>query len=228
MVRNLDASTSLQTTVTENMATTSHPEQAVGGDNDESKDSKAAAKKPKDKKEKMAKVRVLQCNVAVAEVWQVVFGIQLPLFCGPRGSFLSLSSTPKQLTFYLGFSHTQNSTKPPAFSTQFSGRLPKRIAVHSHPAQATILANVTLLIPPAQATIPAQPANYAPLLANARVFEVGPKRTKILCVTHVQGRLSLLCNLIQNVGASCVINAGNFGFFGAWDDVTMTSFVIYG
>lgn len=66
-----------------------------------------------------------------------------------------------------------------------------------------------------QATIPAQPANYAPLLGNARVYEVGPRRTKILCVTHVQGRLSLLCNLIQNVGAACVINAGNFGFFGA-------------
>jgi hypothetical protein len=54
------------------MATTSHSEQGVGGDNDESKDTKAAAKKPKDKKEKMAKVRVLKCNIAVAEVWLLV------------------------------------------------------------------------------------------------------------------------------------------------------------
>jgi hypothetical protein len=121
-----------------------------------------------------------------------------------------------QAAFILfGFSHTQKivqSDRHVALSSVV--RDPKRIEVCS---------------PPAQATIPAQPANYAPLLANARVFEVGPKRTKILCVTHVQGRLSLLCNLIQNVGASCVINAGNFGFFGAYDDVTtMTSSAGYG
>ena len=53
---------------------------------------------------------------------------------------------------------------------------------------------------------------------NARVVEVGsgPKRIRILCVTHVQGRLGLLCNLIRNVQPVCVINAGNFGFFGTF------------
>ncbi|KNC82716.1 hypothetical protein SARC_05003 [Sphaeroforma arctica JP610] len=45
------------------------------------------------------------------------------------------------------------------------------------------------------------------------IYENTGKRTRILMVAHVHGRLNYLNNLIQTTKATAVINAGNFGFY---------------
>eukprot|EP01134_Creolimax_fragrantissima_P005276 CFRG5276T1 len=58
-------------------------------------------------------------------------------------------------------------------------------------------------IPPSAAVQPMQ----------HHIYETAGRRTRILMVTHVHGRLSYLNNLIQATKPTAVINAGNFGFF---------------